>query len=68
RNLESVSSQNFKNKEHIIIDNLSNDGTEDLIKNYKTNVTYPVIYIREKDFGIYNAMNKGIRIAKGDWI
>lgn len=68
RNLESVSSQNFKNKEHIIIDNLSNDGTEDLIKNYKANVTYPVIYIREEDFGIYNAMNKGIRIAHGDWI
>jgi len=68
RNIESVSKQNFKNKEHIIIDNLSNDGTEELIRNYKASVSYSVIYIREKDFGIYNAMNKGIKNASGEWI
>ena len=68
RNFESVSIQSFKNKEHIIVDNLSSDGTEKLIKKYKSEVSYPVVYIREKDFGIYNAMNKGIKNASGKWI
>ena len=67
-NLKSVSSQNFKYKEHVIVDNLSSDGTEELIKKYKSEVPYPVVYIREKDFGIYNAMNKGIKNASGEWI
>ena len=38
-NFESVSSQNFKYKEHVIVDNLSSDGTEELIKKYKSEVT-----------------------------
>ena len=67
-NFESVSSQNFKYKEHVIVDNLSSDGTEELIKKYKSEVSYPVVYIREKDSGIYNAMNKGIKNASGKWI
>ena len=67
-NFDSVAKQTYKNKEHLIIDNLSSDGTEELIKKYKTEVSYPVVYIREKDFGIYNAMNKGIKNASGEWI
>ena len=67
-NINSVLSQNFYDIEHIIVDNLSNDGTEDLIKEYISKAKYPVIYIREKDSGIYNAMNKGIKASNGVWI
>jgi len=67
-NLSSVSSQSFKNIEHIIIDNLSTNGTKQIIEDYKNSVSYPVIYVREKDSGISNAMNKGIKISQGIWI
>jgi len=68
RNILSVAKQSFKDKEHIIIDNLSIDGTDKLINDYSNEVDYPVTYIREKDYGIYNAFNKGIKIANGEWI
>lgn len=68
KNLNSVRNQNFKNIEHIIIDNLSTDGTEEIVKDYILKAGHPVIYIREKDNGIYNGMNKGIKIASGEWI
>jgi len=68
RNIDSVARQSLKDKEHIIIDNLSVDGTDKLIKNYSKEVDYPVIYIREKDNGVYSAFNKGIRKANGEWI
>jgi len=68
KNLDSVKSQIFKNIEHIIIDNLSTDGTEEIVKDYILKASYPVIYVREKDNGIYNAMNKGIKVAKGEWV
>ena len=66
-NFESVLCQTFKDIEHIIVDNLSTDGTEELMEKYKKRAPYPVIYIREKDSGIYNAMNKGLKIARGEW-
>lgn len=68
KNIERVKSQNFNSKEHIIVDNLSDDGTEDLVKIYQKSADYPVKYIREKDSGPYQGMNKGIRMAKGQWI
>ena len=68
RNINSVICQTFKNKEHIIVDNLSNDGTDLLVKDYANNAGYPVIYIREKDNGIYSAFNKGIKTANGKWV
>lgn len=68
KNILSVVKQSFKDKEHIIIDNLSIDGTDKLINDYSKEVEYPVTYIREKDYGIYNAFNKGIKIANGEWI
>lgn len=64
----SVKEQTFMDKEHIIIDNMSSDNTQSIIRNYIKSVEYPVKYIREKDNGIYNAMNKGIMFAKGTWI
>ncbi|MHB1274326.1 MAG: glycosyltransferase [Candidatus Humimicrobiaceae bacterium] len=68
RNIDSVMCQTFKDKEHIIVDNLSNDSTDLLVKDYIKNADYPVTYIRERDNGIYNAFNKGIKSAQGGWI
>jgi glycosyltransferase involved in cell wall biosynthesis len=61
----SVSSQTYKNYEYIIIDGASTDDTLELIKTYNSEITY---WSSEKDNGIYEAWNKGIRQAKGDWI
>jgi len=68
--LESISTQNINPNdfEHIIIDNLSTDGTQKLVKNYIKKAPYKVIYIREKDNGRYNAMNKGIKKASGKYL
>ncbi len=66
KNILSVANQSLKDKEHIIIDNLSTDGTDKLINDYSKEVDYPVIYVREKDNGAYDAFNKGIKIANGE--
>lgn len=65
RAIKSVLNQNYKNWEHIIIDGVSTDKTIDIVRMYpdsriKINI--------EKDNGIYDAMNKGIKMAKGDWL
>lgn len=64
--VESVHSQTYVNIEHIIIDGASTDGTVDLIKEYDDKGW--IKYISEPDTGIYNAMNKGVKIAKGKYI
>ncbi len=61
--LESVASQSYKNLEHIIIDGGSTDGTLAIIKEWGK---YPVRLISEPDHGMYDAMNKGLRMAIGD--
>ncbi len=57
--------QTFKNKEIIIIDGGSNDDSPKIIEKYKAHIYF---YCSEKDDGIYDAMNKGIKKATGDWI
>lgn len=64
--LESVHNQTYKNIEHIVIDGASKDGTLDLIKQYAQRGW--IKYISEPDTGVYNAMNKGIKMAKGKYI
>jgi glycosyltransferase involved in cell wall biosynthesis len=58
----SVREQNYPNYEHIIIDGKSTDGTLDILKKFKNEITY----ISEKDTGQANAINKGLRMASGD--
>ena len=65
RTLKSVQKQTYTNFEHIIIDGGSTDGSKELIKNNKTNFSY---WVSEPDNGIYNAMNKGIKAANGDYL
>ena len=60
--IKSIDRQNYKNIEHIIIDGISTDGTLELIKNSG----FTGKLISEKDYGLYDAMNKGIRMATGD--
>ena len=63
--INSVLSQSYKNFEYIIIDGGSNDGTLDVICEYRNNID---ILISERDNGIYDALNKGIKVATGDVI
>lgn len=64
--LESVAAQRTSPYEHIIVDNLSTDGTTELVSDYARRASYPVHHLREADQGIYQAMNKGIALSTGD--
>lgn len=65
RTIKSVISQTYKDYEYIIIDGKSSDGTKDIISKYKD---YVNILISEEDHGVYDAMNKGIRLCSGNWL
>ena len=69
--LESVYKQSYKNTEYIIIDGKSTDGTIEIVKEYQSifnNTETDFKWISEKDNGIYDAINKGIKLATGDVI
>lgn len=61
----SVLSQKYDNYEYVIIDGQSSDKTNLIIDKYKTKISY---WNSEPDNGIYDAMNKGIKVSKGKWI
>lgn len=63
--IQSVLNQTYKNIEYIIIDGKSTDNTLEIIKNYADNISKVV---SEKDYGIYDALNKGLLNATGEII
>ena len=63
--LDSIKSQQFSNFEVVVIDGNSSDNTLEVINEYGSLVSY---YVSEHDKGIYDAMNKGIRVSKGEWL
>lgn len=65
KTMESFFSQTWNDKEYIVIDGGSTDGTADIIREYADQLAY---WCSEPDNGIYDAMNKGIAHASGDWI
>ena len=65
RTILSILSQSYPNIEYIIIDGASTDGTIGLIKQYAPGISF---WISEPDQGIYDAMNKGLQHATGDYV
>ncbi len=61
----SVINQSYTSIEYIIIDGKSTDGTIEIIKKYATRISF---WVSEEDNGIYDAMNKGLRQANGDFV
>ena len=61
----SVINQSYTSIEYIIIDGKSTDGTIEIIKKYADRISF---WVSEKDDGIYDAMNKGLRKANGDFV
>jgi len=65
KTIESVICQSFRDFEYIVIDGGSTDGSADVLRAYDDKITY---WVSEPDKGIYNAMNKGIALAHGDYL
>lgn len=63
--IQSVVSQDYPNIEYILVDGLSQDNTLEIIQEFRTKISY---IISERDHGIYDAINKGIALAKGEFV
>lgn len=65
KTMDSVFSQTYQLKEFVVIDGGSKDGTKELLDEYREQID---IVVSEPDEGIYDAMNKGLRLATGSWV
>lgn len=65
KTIQSVINQKYENIEYIIVDGCSTDSSIDIILKYEEKID---CWISEKDSGIYDAMNKGIKLAAGEWL
>lgn len=65
KTIDSVRQQTFKDYEYIVVDGGSKDSTSDIIKNNQDLISK---WVSEPDKGIYDAMNKGIKMAEGEWL
>lgn len=63
--IQSVLDQNYPNLEYLVIDGGSTDGSVDIIKKYQSKISY---WMSEPDGGQVEAINKGLRLATGDWV
>jgi glycosyltransferase involved in cell wall biosynthesis len=61
----SVLEQSYDNVEYIVVDGASTDATLEIIKKYEKAIDY---WVSEEDDGVYDAMNKGVRVASGDYV
>ena len=68
RTLDSVRCQTYPHVEHLIIDGASSDDTVRIAEQYKTESPHEVIIQSEPDKGLYDAMNKGLQKATGDYV
>lgn len=64
--IQSVLAQKYDDYEHIIIDGASKDSTMSIVKKYEPEYNGRLKYVSEPDKGIYNAMNKGLKMVAGD--
>src|SRR5690349_19507415 len=65
KTIASVLAQSWPGLEYLVIDGGSTDGSADLIRANHDHISY---WVSERDRGLYDAMNKGVKAAKGDWI
>jgi len=65
--MESVARQSWADREHLFIDNVSTDGTPDIIRKH-ADAHRHIRLVSEKDSGIYDALNKGIDLCQGEWL
>lgn len=65
RTILSVLAQDYSNVEYVIIDGGSTDRTMDIVEKYKDRIS---LIVSEPDKGIYDAMNKGIKLVTGSWV
>ena len=68
RTLDSVKRQTYQHIEHLIIDGASEDDTVGMAERYRADCPYDTIISSEPDSGLYDAMNKGLKRASGDYI
>lgn len=66
--IESVYIQSCSDFQYIIVDGGSTDGTVEIIQSFKCKFQDRLIWISEKDEGIYDAWNKGVKLAQGEWV
>ncbi len=65
RTIRSILAQNYPGVEYIVVDGGSGDGTVEILKRYNDSIDY---WVSARDKGIYDAWNKGVQLAKGEWI
>lgn len=65
RTIRSVAGQTYPALEYLVIDGGSDDGSVDVIRESEGNIAY---WVSERDSGLYDAMNKGVRAASGEWV
>ena len=68
KTIEQIKAQDYPNIEYIIVDGASKDDTMDVIMEAKAHFGDRLVWLSEKDSGIYDAINKGLKLATGDYI